>query len=131
MDWAKTDANEVFSCFKELIALRKTFRAFMEGGVKFDMKTRKQLFRYERSFNGDCYIVECNLGKRELRTRAAGRFARKQELDEVSLRKNKTMRSWKVLFTTYGDTRLDLYAGNSGTPMLDYLRPYEGRILCR
>ncbi len=57
---------EVTAAYRSLIELRKNARALVYGDFKA-VNRRKDRFAYERTLDGECYLIDCNLGEKPCR----------------------------------------------------------------
>lgn len=61
------DEDSILNFYKRLIRLRKENEAFIYGDIKILDKNRKDVFTYIRSYNGNTFLIECNLSINEVK----------------------------------------------------------------
>lgn len=61
IDWEKAQDNSTVGLFRELIHLRKKYRALIYGDIKFLFKKKKDIFSYLRTDGINTFYIECNL----------------------------------------------------------------------
>lgn len=103
---AMKDENSVFNYYKKLIAFRKN-NIIIKNGIYSDKKVEnKDLFVYERSYNGESLYVICNFKNKEV---------------EFSNPTDYGYSLCKVVLSNYQDAEKDI-------SKLKTLRPYEAMI---
>lgn len=86
------DPDSVFSWHRNLIALRRRFRALTAGDLTWVHSRRKHYFAFERSLGAQRFLIECNTSDQPLRRpRTRGTV-----LPVLGERSDETMRPWEA-----------------------------------
>lgn len=93
------DEESILNFYRSLIRIRKENQAFVYGDIRFLDKKRKNIFTYIRSYNGDTFLIECNLCEKPVNRSKA-----------VNMEKELILSNYKDISDT------------------DMLRPYEANL---
>ena len=90
------DPDSVFACYQKLIALRKRYPVFVEGGFALHEAEHPQLFVYERSLGEEKLLVVCNFGDEATPWKAPDPWKNAQVLIENCPRQEGALQPWEA-----------------------------------